>query len=54
MLASYLIFRAEYRHAKYDDISHIFFDGLLNNADAVTAKIETETDTFSLGLAFKY
>ena len=54
MLTENIIFRAEYRHSEYDALRHIFFDGRTDNSDAVKARVTTETDTFSLGLAYKF
>ncbi len=54
LITDNIILRGEYRHASYDTIQHIFFLGLNDNQDTITARIETETDTFSVGLAYKF
>ena len=54
MLTSGVLLRVEYRRAEYGDLRYKFLAERLNNLDAVTAKIETETNTVSVGLAYKY
>jgi outer membrane immunogenic protein len=54
MLTSSLILRGEYRYAEYDTLSDIVLDGNLRNADALAFDLDTETEMFALGLAFKF
>lgn len=54
MLTRNLILRGEYRYAEYDTLSDIVLDGNLRNADALAFDVETQTETFAMGLAFKF
>ena len=54
MIDSHWLLRAEFRRTNFDDMDSLYFDGVLGNADALTATVDTETDTISIGLAYKF
>lgn len=54
VIAGPWIFRLDYRHSDYDSLSHIFLDGTVNNADAISAAIDTSTDTLSVGIGVQF
>jgi outer membrane immunogenic protein len=54
MLLQHWMLRVEFRRARYEALEHTFFEGVANNVDAVETSIATQTDTISLGLAYKF
>jgi outer membrane immunogenic protein len=54
MLLEHWMLRLEFRHTSYESLEHTFFNGVVRNVDAVETSIGSETDTATLGLAYKF
>jgi outer membrane immunogenic protein len=54
LLDGHWMLRLEFRHSEFEEMKSVYFENVLGGADRLHASTNTESDTVSIGIAYKF